>query len=235
MTVVGLVSAKHSPGVTTAAVALALAADDGSVAVEADPAGGDVAARARLTMDPGLLTMAASGRHAASRLSLQTQSLASGVGVVIAPADPAKASTALAAIGDRLPGAVREHGGGFLDCGRWSSVTTTKSVLFRCDVIAMVTEPSVASVEHVRCRVDELLEIGPPVALLLIGDRPYSADEIEETLALPSLGALAVDGRGVLSVYAGPPRVARKSALCRSARAVLDRLANLTAVSEISA
>src|SRR5436190_2187316 len=83
-----------------------------------------------------------------SRLRLQPQQLASGVDVVIAPSDPEQASTALAAIGDRLPTAVEEHGGGFLDCGRWSPVTATKSVLSRCDLVVMVTDPSVPSIEH---------------------------------------------------------------------------------------
>lgn len=235
MTVVGLVSVKHSPGVTTAAVALALATGDGSVVIEADPAGGDVAARARLTMEPGLLTMAAAGRHAASRLSLQTQQLSSGAEVVIAPADPEQSSTALAAIADRLPAATREHGGGFVDCGRWSPVPTTRTVLSRCDVIVVVADPSVASIEHVRCRADALLDIGPPVAVLLVGDRPYSADEVEQALGLPTIGALAVDSRGALGMYAGPPRLARKSALCRSARSALDRLATLTDLSEVPA
>lgn len=224
MTVVGLVSAKHSPGVTTAAVAMALAAGEGSVAVEADPAGGDVAARARLTADPGLLTMAAAGRHVASRLSLHTQRLASGAEVVIAPTDPEQASTALAAIAERLPLATRDQGAGFIDCGRWSPTTTTRTVLAGCDAIVVVADPSVAGVEHVRSRADALLAIGPPLAVLLVGDRPYSADEVEQALALRTIGSLAIDGRGALALYAGPPRLARKSALCRSARAALDCL-----------
>jgi hypothetical protein len=227
MTVVGLVSVKHAPGVTTAAVALAVAAGDGALVVEADPAGGDVAARARLTMEPGLVTTAAAGRHPASLLNLRTQRLASGAEVVIAPADPEQTSAALATIADRLPAAVRERGGGFVDCGRWSPGTASTIVLSRCDVIVVVTDPSVAGIEHVRCRVDALLDIGPPVAALLIGDRPYPAREVERALAVKTIGALAVDSRGALSVYAGPPRLARRSALCRSARTALDCLATL--------
>ena len=213
MTAVALISAKHAPGVTTATVAFALAAGDGALAVEADVSGGDIAARARLTTEPGLVTMAAASRHAGSRVKLQTQVLASGAEVVVAPTDPQQSSTALAAIGDRLPDAVREHGGGFLDCGRWSPVTSIRSLLAGCDAIVVVTGPSVAGIEHVRCRTGALAELGPTLAVLLVGDRPYGPAEVEEALALPVIGALAVDHRGTLSIYGGPAPLARKSTL----------------------
>jgi len=234
MTVAGLVSAKHSPGVTTAAIALALATGDGSVAIEADAAGGDLAARARLPIDPGLLTVAAAGRHSGSRLTLHTQPLPSGVDVVIGPTDPNQASVALSTVGDRLAAATREHGAGFIDCGRWSPVTAS-AILANCDAVIVVTEPSVAGIEHVRSRADALVEIGPPVTVLLVGERPYAVDEVEQALALPVLGALAVDHRGVASLYIGPPRLARKTPLCRSARPALERLAEVTDRSEVTA
>ena len=65
MSVVAIVGAKHSPGATTLAVALASAApvDQRALVVEADPAGGDIAARAGMSLDPGLLTLAAAGRR----------------------------------------------------------------------------------------------------------------------------------------------------------------------------
>lgn len=234
MTVAGLVSAKHSPGVTTAAIALAVATGDGSVVIEADAAGGDLAARARLPIDPGLLTMAAAGRHSGSRLNLHTQPLPSGVDVVIGPTDPNQATVALSTVGDRLAAATREHGAGYIDCGRWSPMTT-RAILINCDAVIVVTEPSVSGIEHVRSRVDALVELGPPVTVLLVGDRPYAVDEVEQALALPVLGALAVDNRGVPSLYSGPPRLARKTALCRSARSALERLEDVTDLSEVSA
>jgi MinD-like ATPase involved in chromosome partitioning or flagellar assembly len=235
MMTVGLTSAKHSPGTTTAVVALALAADDGALAIEADPAGGDVAARAHLSLEPGLLTMAAASRHAASQLTLRPQRLPSGAEVVVSTSDPDQTSAALAAIADRLVAAVRAHGGGFLDCGRWSPVTTTETVLAACDAIVMVTDPTVAGVEHVRCRLESIAALGRPVNVLLVGDHPYAPGDVEAALSVPVIGSLAVDPRGALSVYDGPPRVARKSALCRSARSALDRLAELADRAEVPA
>src|SRR4051794_21000932 len=98
MTAVALASLKHSPGVTTAALALATAAGDDAVAVEADASGGDVAARAGLAMEPGLLTLAAAARHENQRLDLDLdphlQRLACGTPVLVAPSSARRAAVA---------------------------------------------------------------------------------------------------------------------------------------------
>jgi len=235
MTAIGLVSPKHAPGTTTAAVALALAAGDGALVVEADAAGGDIAARAGLPLEPGLLTMAAAGRHGGSAASLRPQCLPSGVDAVVAPTSPDQAAAALGAIADRLVSATRHRDVVCVDCGRWSPVTAVPVVLAACDVIVVVTDPTVAGIEHVRCRLDAISAIGPPVTVLLVGDRPYGAGEVEDAVGVPVAGALVVDPRGAASVYAGPPRLAGKSQLCRSARPVIDRLAQLAARTEVSA
>lgn len=235
MTVVALLSAKHAPGTTTSAVALALAAGDGALVVEADPQGGDVAARARLPLEPGLLTMAAAARHPSSPLPLHAQPLPSGARAVIAPTDPEQASPAIAALAQRLIPALRSGGDSFVDCGRWSPVTAVTALLANCDIAVMVTEPSVAGIEHVRARLDAIRSLAPRCAILLVGDRPYGPRDVEAALDLPVVGSLPVDPRGALDVYAGPPRRASKSALCRAARSSLDRLNELTTPSEVPA
>lgn len=235
MTVVALLSAKHSPGTTTSALALAVAAGDGSLVVEADPHGGDIAARARVPLEPGLLTMAAAGRHAASQLPIHAQPLPSGVQAVVAPTDPDQASTALAAIATRLVPALRSAGGAFVDCGRWSPVTAVTNLLAASDMVVMVTEPTVAGIEHVIARRHALRSVARRLAVLLVGDRPYGPGEVEAVLDLPVVGALPVDPRGAFDVYAGPPRPARKCALGRAARSSLDRLNSLTAPLDVQA
>lgn len=233
MTVIGLVSPKHAPGVTTASVALALAAGEGALVVEADPAGGDIAARAGLPLEPGLLTMAAAGRHGSSVLTMRPQHLPSGVDAVVAPTNPDQTSAALGAIADRLAVAARGWDVACIDCGRWSPLTSVPVVLAACDVVVVVTDPTVAGIEHVRCRLDAISAIGPPVTVLLVGDRPYGADEVEQAVGVPIAGTLGVDPRGAVSVYAGPPRLARKSQLCRSAHPVLERLADMATRTEV--
>lgn len=235
MTVAGFVSPKHAPGTTTASVALALAAGESAIVVEADPAGGDVAARAGIPLEPGLLTMAAAGRHGGTTLSLRPQHLPSGAEAVVAPTNPDQAAAALDAIASRLVTAVRARSLACVDCGRWSPVTATRVLLAACDVIVVVTDPTVAGIEHVRSRLDAISAIGTPVTVLLVGDRPYGASEVEHALGVSVAGTLAVDPRGAASVYAGPPRIARKSQLCRSAHPVIERLAEVATRTEVPA
>src|SRR3546814_4103864 len=93
MTVVGVLSVKHAPGATTAAAAIATASATDAVVVECDPAGGDIAARGHLAVEPGLVSLAAAGRHPTSHLDLlgHSQHLPTGVPVVVAPTAPDQA------------------------------------------------------------------------------------------------------------------------------------------------
>lgn len=227
MTVVALVSVKHSPGATTAAVALATARGGDALVIEADPAGGDIAARAHLSLEPGLASLAAASRHAAFRVDVlaHVQELPTGVQVLVAPTSPEQASTALAAVASRLPDAVRSTDClGLIDCGRWTPSSAVNAVLAGCDAVVVATEPTVSGIEHVRTRLNALRILGPPVVVLLIGDRPYRAADIEATLGLKVVGALAVDPRGALLAHRGPAPAARRSLLVRTAASALDAL-----------
>lgn len=224
MTTVALFSVKHAPGVTTAAVALAAAYGDGAVVVEADPAGGDIAARSRLTLEPGLLTLAAAGRRVGTALdfSPHVQSLPGGGDVVVAPVDPDLATAAITTTAPRVAAA---HGAQFtiIDCGRFSVESPARPVIRSADVAVVVIEPTVAGVEHLRARVGGLdRPILGRLAALLVGDRPYGAAEVEHAVGIPVLGSLAVDPRSVAAIYAGSG--ARRSMLVRSARSALDAI-----------
>lgn len=220
MTVLAVASAKHSPGVTTAAVALASAWGDALV-VEVDPSGGDVAARARLPLDPGLTTLAASGRHADAGLDVgrHAQALPSGGAVVIAPPNPELTSNALITLGPRIARALA-GGRAILDCGRLVPAAPSLPVATAADALVIVAEPTVGSVEHVRVRLPFLRDVHPVVTVVLVGNRPYRPSDVEHALDVPVAGALAVDPRGVGALYAGTG--GRRSALVRSARSVLD-------------
>lgn len=237
MTVVALTSVKHSPGVTTAALALASAwsADEDVVVIEADPAGGDVAARVGLGLEPGLVTLAASGRHAGSPLALldHTQPLPAGGRVVTAPPSPGQATAAAASLASRLVPALRAAGHhGLIDCGRWSGTSAAAFALSEADVVLLMLEPTVGGVEHARVRLDQIAETSQTCALLLAGERPYPPGEVAAALGLPGTGALPADARGVGAVQRGPAGFARRTHLVRAARSVLDRVAELAAVGE---
>src|SRR3546814_15965987 len=98
MTVVGVLSVKHAPGATTAAVAIATASATDAVVVECDPAGGDIAARGHLAVEPGLVSLAAAGRHPTSHLDLLGHPThpPTGVLVLVAPPPQPHAARALA-------------------------------------------------------------------------------------------------------------------------------------------
>ena len=235
MTAVALASFKHSPGVTTAALALGVAAGESSIVVEADPSGGDIAARAGLTLEPGAMTLAAAARHAGTRLDLDahTQHLPAGAAVLVSPPAPDLARAALATIGPRLTAAFDDLLG-FIDLGRADGLESVIERAPRADLLLLLAEPTVAGVEHLRARLAGAIEPRETqIAIVLVGDRPYRPAEVEATLGLPVLGSLAVDPRGVAALYGD--RAARRTLVARSARSVLDAILSLTTPMAVTA
>jgi MinD-like ATPase involved in chromosome partitioning or flagellar assembly len=223
-----LTSVKHAPGVTTAAVALALAAGPQpiSLVVEADPAGGDLAARAELTVEPGLGSLAASARHGAPvDLVPHLQPLPAGPYGLLAPLSSRLTGAALEALGDRLTTALGAWDGTVVvDCGRWQPDGPAAGLLKAADALLVVLRPTVEGVEHVRAHLDELTTAGPSaVAALLVGDRPYTPAEVAAGLGIPVVGALPHDPKAVRGLER---RVigaeVRRSPLVRAARSALD-------------
>ena len=228
MTAVALASFKHSPGVTTAALALGVAAGESAIVVEADPSGGDIAARAGLTLEPGAMTLAAAARHAGTRLDLDahTQHVPAGAAVLVSPPAPDLARAALATIGPRLTAAFDDLVG-LIDLGRIDGLESVIERAPRADLLLLLAEPTVAGVEHLRARLAGATEPRETqIAIVLVGDRPYRPAEVEATLGLPVLGSLAVDPRGVAALYGD--RAARRTLVARSARSVLDAILSLT-------
>lgn len=225
MTTIAIGSVKHAPGVTTAAVAMAAACGPGAVVVEADPSGGDIAARSRLTLEPGLLTLAASGRRANTALdfSPHLQRLPGGGDVVVAPVDPDQAAVAIGTTAPRLS-AAHDAQLTIIDCGRVFAASPARPAIRSADVAVIVLEPTVAGVEHLRSRLGSLDRpvLGKLVALL-VGDRPYGPADVASAVGIPVVGSLAVEPRAVAALYAGSG--ARRSLLVRSARTALDAIA----------
>jgi hypothetical protein len=102
MSIVTLGSAKGSPGVTTIALAVAMWWSRPMVLLEADPAGGDLAARLGLPDEPGLVGLAASlrrnpraGARDESWIDRYGQTSQAGVRLVVAPAGSHQATTSV--------------------------------------------------------------------------------------------------------------------------------------------
>lgn len=250
MSVIAIASAKSSPGTTTAALALAHVwpADRRVLVVEADPAGGDLAARFGLVPDPGLATLAASGRRALSpQLIAEHVQEVAGLAVLLAPPVSAPARTALEVAGPSLSRVLGQLDADvFVDCGRLDPGSPALPIATAADLLLLVCRPIVAELPRVAARAAELTAEGCTPALVLVGhsspsrrDR-YPTDEVAEALGLPVLGTLADDHQGaaLLTGASSLSRALERSALVRTARdlttALLARLGHTAAAASHS-
>lgn len=224
----GLVSAKGSPGVTT--LAIGAASVMGAIAVELDPAGGDVECWVGPVGEPGLIRVAGALRHMADPngvLADHAAEVRPGLRVVLAPTGGEQAASTLMAIGKRLAPAMRgEDGSVVLDGGRWNRTQPTASRLAGCDVVAVALAPTLGGVAHSRGTINALRDsLGVPVVGVLIGDRGYSPGEVAGELDVPVAGSIAWDQRGAQAlITGGPSRWWRRSAHGRSIRSFVDAL-----------
>jgi MinD-like ATPase involved in chromosome partitioning or flagellar assembly len=227
---VALLSAKHSPGATTAAVALASIWPRGTALVaECDPAGGDLAALTGVALEPGLTSLAASHRHGfnAVDLTAHAQLLPCGVRAVVAPPSPEGTRAALATLAERLAPnlAALDATDVFADCGRFDPASPALPILEAADLVLLLARPTLAGVEHVAGRLDHVRRHASRLGVLLIGDRPYPAGEVSAYLACEVVGVIADDPAAAAGlVSAAPPRRLDRSLLLRSARSTADSL-----------
>lgn len=237
---IGLVSAKGSPGVTTAALALAAIADEGLV-VELDPSGGSVESWTGAGGEPGLVRVASGLRRSPTPDAIveHVTVIPAGVRSVLAPTAGPYAESTVAMTRDRLASALRELEAvtAVLDGGRWSRSQTTAQRVAACDIVAVVCAPTIDSVEAARWLIEPLqAEVAGHVVALAVGERPYPPAEVAAAMGVPSVGALAWDPRGVSALLArGADRAWKRSPLARSARSVLTSLREFApAVEEVS-
>lgn len=234
MSVIALCSAKGSPGVTTAAFALAStdAFRERSLLVEADPAGGDLASRLGIPAEPGLASLAAAGRRELSAGLVETncQSVA-GIDLVVAPAGAASARAALNVLDGAFVQALKELNDRalFCDLGRLGAADASLELAKAADVVLVVVRPVLADLAHVAEGLSWWTGLGPPVVLVLSGEHGatrrerYPAGEVSAALGLEVIGTLAWDPKGVAAL-AGQRLEARRSALVQSARSLSDAL-----------
>lgn len=226
MSVIAFASAKSSPGVTTAVMAMAGSwpQERPVLVVEVDPAGGDVAARFGLSTDPGLVTLAAAGRRELTTETLwhhvQTLPGTRGAQVLVAPPSPEQTQAALSAVRGRLAevlGRVRDVDV-LVDCGRLDPASPAVEIMAGADLAVMMLRPVLAEVHHLQARV-EALAGSAPLALVTVGDRPYPPEEVAATVGIEVLGSLAADRRGAAALAGEAPSPGKlaRSELLRSA------------------
>ncbi|UED86333.1 hypothetical protein [Streptomyces profundus] len=226
---------------TTTAVALAGAWPvdlDGGVrpaVVEADQAGGDLAARHGVPHSPGLLDVAAAARRAQPGSLLGAASnLPIGVRAVLAPAGAGQCREAVRLLeedrGRTLRGGPEDRGSVVVDVGRVESLTSGLVAL--ADAVVLVCRAGVDSLAHVLA----FREAQPAwdqrrVVLAVVGPCPYRVAEVGAAVGVERVVVLpwAPRSAAVLSGAAVPRRLRgsgwRPSALASAAARLAELLA----------
>ncbi|WP_432483257.1 hypothetical protein [Kineococcus esterisolvens] len=249
MAIVSFLSAKGSPGATTAALLVAALWPRDVLVLDADPAGGDVAARLPgaaggvLDAERGLLPLLTSARRGLGPQQLLdgAQPAAGGTAVVCGLTRPEQAGAAAGswpALASAAAGLGATGTDVVVDAGRVTTEPVHLSLLRASDVVVLVLRDDVASVLHARERLaalgtvlrraDGLL---PRTGVLVVGDpRRGDGDQAAEVVRaagdrVEDFGRLPMDTAGA-RVFDGA-RTARpeRTALVRAGRGVVAALA----------
>ncbi len=202
-----LVSPGGSPGVTTAALALALGWPRQVILAECDPSGGDVLAglfSGHAHGGRGLLPLALEAGHGPARVLAalweqviplddgHTRFLLAGVTDPRQAAGLEPAWPVLAEVLATVPADV------IADCGRLDRIAGLEPLLAAASVVVLVLRPTLRQVSKARSRLDMLAQVtprAPGTVLLLSGEGSYPAREVSKALAAPVAGCLPRDGK----------------------------------------
>lgn len=226
---IGLVSAKGAPGVTTAALALTVAAGEQGLLIEMDPSGGSLECWTGVAGEPGLMRVASGLRRSldADVVAHGVLEVPVGVAAVLAPTSAPLAESTIAALGERLSIVLDDtERTVVLDAGRWCRSQSTSRRLSGCRHVLVVCSPTLAGIESARSIIDPLrVATDAAVSFLIVGDRPYQADEIAAATGVEVAGVLPWDSKAVNALLiSGANRSWLRTGLARSARGVLNGL-----------
>jgi hypothetical protein len=237
MAVFALASAGGSPGVTTAALALALGWPSQVVVAECDPSGGDVLAgllSGHLPARTGLLPLALEAGGGAEvpadalwrqLIELDEQRNCLLLAGISDPRQSAALQSSLPWIADALQGLKADV---LADCGRLDAVAAVRPVLSAASLAVLVLRPTLRQVSRAVPRVEMLTNLvgRDRVMTLLVGEGTASGREVARTLGVPVAGQLPDDAKtaGVLSDGLGSRRALDSRPLLRAATAAGRRL-----------
>lgn len=228
MTVICFASVRGAPGTTTTALAVASWLEN-SVLVEADPDGGVLALRYGFGREPGLTTLAAAQTLDGDGLRANAQTLPGGTPVVVAPESSTQVTHIWRAAGARLGPLLASDDSShvIVDVGRIGASSPTLPFLGSADLVVLACRPVA---EEVIPAAERALSLGREdchVGIVLVGDRPYGAADVEAQLGATVLGVVAHDPKGALALAGGrTPRALSRSPLMRSSRALATTLSH---------
>ena len=222
-------SAHGSPGVSTALQVMAAQwpnPDVVPVVVEADAAGGVLAARFEITVTPGMVTLAESLRKFESPPLLDhAQRLPSGVACVPLSPSVSAAAAQLRSAGGFLGPYLRASGHPvLLDAGRMLPDSKLSGAISSADLMLWFVRPTREELLVLKHR---LAETPQPdnVGVVLVGDVPYNADQVSEALGVEVRHVLPIDARAATGVnIGGDDRYLRRSPFARSCAQLTDQI-----------
>lgn len=251
MALIMLASAKGSPGVTTTALALASVWPRPVLLAECDPAGGDILAgflRAGATANGGLLDVALAARRGLTPADVLRRSvgLAEDGRVLLLPGltDPGHIATVIPS----WPGIVAALRGlasaepaydVLADAGRLGAPWPTE-LIAGADRVLLVLRPTLPQVHSARHHLAQIRRLNDDttaeVAVVLIGDAPYSRAEVADALGVPVLATVALDERAASALSDGAERGRwfERSAMVRSITQLATKLVEHRATAAVS-
>ena len=240
MSLVALASAKGSPGVSTATLAMALTWPEGrgAVIVEADPAGSVLAPRFGLPYEPGVTTLAPVSRRSfhppalaehLQRLPTRSGDRAASALVGVRSAEQGRLLGRFWA--DFADAMAVEPGPDLLvDCGRLDPDSPAMEIVRQAELTLLFTRPDVENVLQTRLRLGALADSGAAqgaTTVVVVGRRPHSPAAVREALEADVLGVLAYDPRSAAALSGEPGELRRRfrrQSLLPSAQALCTAL-----------
>ena len=202
--------------------------------VEADPAGGTLAASAGWPAEPGLVSLAAAARRGAepSLVFEHCQHLPGGAAVLAGPARGDQAKSALVMLAPLLGRLGELDADVLVDCGRLEDTSPVLGIFERAaqgdrgNGAVLVSRGRLCDLQAVASWL-EAHPVASGAGLVVVGDGPYPDAEITEALGLPVLGHLPWDPGtpDALVALGASDRRLRMAALVRSARTLAEHLA----------
>jgi len=229
-------SAHGSPGVSTALQLVAAAMGESSavpVVVEADGAGGVLAARYELALTPGFVTLAESLRKSeVPPLLDNAQRLPSGVACVPLSPSASAAGAQMRSAGPFLgPYLAESRHPVLLDAGTVVPDSKVIPALTAADLLLWFVRPTREELLVLRHRLAECTQ-PDNVAIVLVGGTPYNAEQVAEALEVQVLHTLPIDRRGAEAAnLGGDDRFLRRSQLNRSCGQLASLITQHTAPS----
>ena len=221
----------RSCGVTTLALSLAATwpAEQRMLLVEADAAGGTLAAGARWPSEPSMVSLAAAARRGGDPNLVwdHCQQLPGGAAVLAGPPSPEHARTALTMLDPLLSRLGELDADVLVDCGRLDLGSPLGRLWERTDRAVFAVRPRLADLHALATWLEASPFDGGRLGLVTVGDGPFADIEIAEALGVEVLARLPWDPAAAEALVSMPTsaRELRLAPLTRAARTLADQLA----------